>query len=160
MTGRLTCLDRQHDDHKRGLEGEDILLHRLVASPEVPIRMDSSVNRRLRLVAQHLATAPRASPLSTVECCGIIAVVGTDPAVNILVEGLKILEARGYDSAGITTIDQRNELVTTKFASSGSTSNAIQILESKSSAHNGNVIGKSSSSFLFRTASRRQFEPP
>jgi glucosamine--fructose-6-phosphate aminotransferase (isomerizing) len=76
-----------------------------------------------------------------VECCGIIAVVGNEPAVNILVEGLKILEARGYDSAGISTVDQKGALVTTKFASSGSTSNAIQILEAKSSAHNGNVIG-------------------
>lgn len=99
------------------------------------------MNRRLALVARHLATAPQTSPLSTVECCGIIAVVGTDPAVNILVEGLKILEARGYDSAGISTINKQGELVTTKFASSGSTSNAIQILESKAGAHNGNVIG-------------------
>lgn len=99
------------------------------------------VNRRLAIFAQHLTTAPQANPLKTVECCGIIAVVGSDPAVNILLEGLKILEARGYDSAGISTIDSRGELVTTKFASSGSTSNAIQLLEEKSSAHNGNVIG-------------------
>ena len=37
--------------------------------------------------------------------CGIIAYSGTDPAAPILFEGLKRLEYRGYDSAGIVTID-------------------------------------------------------
>jgi len=33
--------------------------------------------------------------------CGIIAMVGRKPTANILIEGLKRLEYRGYDSAGI-----------------------------------------------------------
>lgn len=115
----------------------------------------ASMNRRLARFASHLSTASSSQgpALSSVECCGIIAVVGNDPAVHILVEGLKILEARGYDSAGISTIDARGELVTTKFASSGSTSNAIQLLEAKSSAHNGNIIGPSQRSFIVTTSS-------
>jgi glucosamine--fructose-6-phosphate aminotransferase (isomerizing) len=36
--------------------------------------------------------------------CGIIGVVGTKPAAALLVDGLRRLEYRGYDSAGIATI--------------------------------------------------------
>ena len=36
--------------------------------------------------------------------CGIVGYVGTQPASNILLEGLRKLEYRGYDSAGIATI--------------------------------------------------------
>ena len=36
--------------------------------------------------------------------CGIIAYTGDEPAAPILLEGLKRLEYRGYDSAGIVTI--------------------------------------------------------
>ncbi len=37
--------------------------------------------------------------------CGIVAYVGQKPAKKLLLEGLKRLEYRGYDSAGIATID-------------------------------------------------------
>ena len=37
--------------------------------------------------------------------CGIIGVIGSLPAGEYLVDGLKRLEYRGYDSAGIATID-------------------------------------------------------
>ena len=36
--------------------------------------------------------------------CGIIAVIGNQPAAALLVDGLKRLEYRGYDSAGVATI--------------------------------------------------------
>jgi glutamine---fructose-6-phosphate transaminase (isomerizing) len=36
--------------------------------------------------------------------CGIVGVVGTAPAAPLLVDGLKRLEYRGYDSAGIATL--------------------------------------------------------
>src|SRR3954469_9124584 len=42
--------------------------------------------------------------------CGIVAYVGRKLAQPLLIEGLKRLEYRGYDSAGIAVIDQRGEL--------------------------------------------------
>ncbi len=37
--------------------------------------------------------------------CGIIGIVGKDPVADRLVEGLKRMEYRGYDSAGVCTIE-------------------------------------------------------
>ena len=42
--------------------------------------------------------------------CGIIAYVGRKIAQPLLIEGLKRLEYRGYDSAGIAVIDERGGL--------------------------------------------------
>lgn len=38
--------------------------------------------------------------------CGIIGYVGSEDAVPIILDGLKKLEYRGYDSAGIAVIDK------------------------------------------------------
>jgi len=38
--------------------------------------------------------------------CGIIGYVGTKEVIPILVEGLKKLEYRGYDSAGIAVVEE------------------------------------------------------
>ena len=43
--------------------------------------------------------------------CGIVAYIGDKKASNVLIKGLKRLEYRGYDSAGICTIED-NKLVT------------------------------------------------
>jgi glucosamine--fructose-6-phosphate aminotransferase (isomerizing) len=40
--------------------------------------------------------------------CGIIGIIGKAPVVPLLVDGLKRLEYRGYDSAGVATIDGGN----------------------------------------------------
>lgn len=37
--------------------------------------------------------------------CGIIAVLGDRPVINLLLEGLRRMEYRGYDSAGLALID-------------------------------------------------------
>ena len=37
--------------------------------------------------------------------CGIIGIIGSAPVANRLVDGLKRMEYRGYDSAGVCTID-------------------------------------------------------
>ena len=42
--------------------------------------------------------------------CGIVAYVGRKIAQPLLIEGLKRLEYRGYDSAGIAVIDDAGEL--------------------------------------------------
>ena len=36
--------------------------------------------------------------------CGILGVIGKGPAIPLLIDGLKRLEYRGYDSAGVATI--------------------------------------------------------
>jgi len=46
--------------------------------------------------------------------CGIVGAVAQRDVADILVEGLRRLEYRGYDSAGVATIDQQNQLVSTK----------------------------------------------
>ncbi|MDR0957485.1 MAG: glutamine--fructose-6-phosphate transaminase (isomerizing) [Candidatus Nomurabacteria bacterium] len=42
--------------------------------------------------------------------CGIVGYIGKKPANKILVDGLKRLEYRGYDSAGIVTLDENGEV--------------------------------------------------
>ena len=37
--------------------------------------------------------------------CGIIGIVGKEPVAERLVDGLRRMEYRGYDSAGVCTID-------------------------------------------------------
>ncbi len=41
--------------------------------------------------------------------CGIIGIVGKQPVAGRLIDGLKRLEYRGYDSAGIAVIEQNDE---------------------------------------------------
>lgn len=44
--------------------------------------------------------------------CGIVGYIGNKQASQILIEALKKLEYRGYDSAGIAVLDGENILVT------------------------------------------------
>ena len=46
--------------------------------------------------------------------CGIVGAVAQRDVADILVEGLKRLEYRGYDSAGVAVIDNNNELQATR----------------------------------------------
>ena len=41
--------------------------------------------------------------------CGIVGYVGPKEAVDFLIEGLRRLEYRGYDSSGIVTIDESSD---------------------------------------------------
>ena len=47
--------------------------------------------------------------------CGIFGYIGNKECVSLLIEGLKKLEYRGYDSAGIAVIDN-GQLITLKNA--------------------------------------------
>ena len=40
--------------------------------------------------------------------CGIVGYIGSKQAYPIIIKGLKRLEYRGYDSAGIATMDDKN----------------------------------------------------
>lgn len=46
--------------------------------------------------------------------CGIVAYIGKRSAVPILIEGLKRLEYRGYDSSGVAIINKKGELKSEK----------------------------------------------
>jgi glutamine---fructose-6-phosphate transaminase (isomerizing) len=46
--------------------------------------------------------------------CGIVAYIGRKPARELLIEGLKRLEYRGYDSAGLAMINAQGDLIVEK----------------------------------------------
>lgn len=100
-------------------------------------------DRRLAVLAAHLAQS-HTFPTVTVtphQTCGIMAVVGRENVGAFLIEGLKILEARGYDSAGIATVDTTGTITTTKFASKGSTNDSIDLLQKELGKHTQSVTG-------------------
>ena len=59
--------------------------------------------------------------------CGVVAVIGKSLASSLVLEGLKKLEYRGYDSAGIASI-YNNQLQVVK--SEGKLKNLIEKFES------------------------------
>ena len=63
--------------------------------------------------------------------CGIIGYIGNEPVVPLLLEGLSRLEYRGYDSAGIATIEQA-ELV--RFRKAGKVRDLEAVLQDVTSA--------------------------
>jgi len=77
------------------------------------------------------------------KCCGIAGVVGAKgDARNYLIEGLTILKNRGYDSAGIATMDEKNpSLVVTKFASEGEKADGLNLVDRQSSVSNCHNVG-------------------
>jgi glucosamine--fructose-6-phosphate aminotransferase (isomerizing) len=46
--------------------------------------------------------------------CGIVGYIGGKEATPLLIDGLKSLEYRGYDSAGIAIFDESIDLIKTK----------------------------------------------
>ena len=71
--------------------------------------------------------------------CGVVAVIGKSSASSLVIEGLKKLEYRGYDSAGIASIDN-NKLQVVK--SEGKLKNLIEKFESaiKTKSYNDTKI--------------------
>jgi glucosamine--fructose-6-phosphate aminotransferase (isomerizing) len=61
--------------------------------------------------------------------CGIVGYVGPGSTLDVLLGGLKRLEYRGYDSAGVSVIDQAEGLQTRKRA--GKLSVLIEELEQR-----------------------------
>jgi glucosamine--fructose-6-phosphate aminotransferase (isomerizing) len=61
--------------------------------------------------------------------CGIVGYLGNDNYKEYILPGLKLLQNRGYDSVGISTINNKN-LETVKFASTN-TNDALCLLENE-----------------------------
>lgn len=59
--------------------------------------------------------------------CGIVGYVGDENVTGVIIEGLKKLEYRGYDSAGIALCDQQNPLLVRK--KKGRISNLEELIE-------------------------------
>lgn len=76
-----------------------------------------------------------------VENCGIVGVVGADDASGFILEGLTILKNRGYDSAGIATVSDDDELMVTKYASRDTTSDSIDLVRNNAQRHVGHMTG-------------------
>lgn len=72
--------------------------------------------------------------------CGIIGFISFLAIYKVAFEGICMLQNRGYDSAGICTLSDNNELVITKYASRENIS-AINLLKKKLSSHKNNKIG-------------------
>ncbi|CAN0057858.1 unnamed protein product, partial [Hapterophycus canaliculatus] len=56
-------------------------------------------------------------------------------------QGLSILRNRGYDSAGVATVDNDQELVVSKFASKGDSADSMELLQTNSANHSGHTVG-------------------
>jgi glucosamine--fructose-6-phosphate aminotransferase (isomerizing) len=65
--------------------------------------------------------------------CGIVGYIGEKNSVPILIEGLKRLEYRGYDSAGIAVIDDGSLLINKK---------AGKVFDLENSIRGKNIFGK------------------
>lgn len=63
--------------------------------------------------------------------CGIVGYLGTESDANqAVLSGLDLLQNRGYDSVGVSTLNETNEIQTTKFAST-TINNALSLLRTK-----------------------------
>ena len=61
--------------------------------------------------------------------CGIIGYIGIDNSTTFVIEGLTLLQNRGYDSVGISSIiENEKKLKTIKYASTN-TYNSIELLK-------------------------------
>ena len=66
--------------------------------------------------------------------CGIVGYIGNKKAKDIVLGGLKRLEYRGYDSAGISTLE-KNGIITTK--TKGKISDLVDLIETND--HNASI---------------------
>jgi glucosamine--fructose-6-phosphate aminotransferase (isomerizing) len=102
----------------------------------------SGYKSRFSLVFACAALAGLVLGTDKADNCGIVGVVGTGDANTFLLEGLTVLMNRGYDSAGIATINgQTKELLVTKYASRDTTSDSIDLVKQHAADHAGNHTG-------------------
>jgi glutamine---fructose-6-phosphate transaminase (isomerizing) len=100
--------------------------------------MTEKVVKRLSILERHL-NFDKSSLLKPT--CGIIAYIGDQNCNGFLLEGLSILQNRGYDSAGMATLSLDHNLFVSKFASRENTSDSIETLQKNQAKHEGHKIG-------------------
>ncbi len=61
--------------------------------------------------------------------CGIVGIIGANPAAPLLLDALKRLEYRGYDSAGIATLDPCQGFALDRRRAAGKLANLVEVLE-------------------------------
>ena len=88
--------------------------------------------------------------------CGIVGYIGRRDAVPVLLEGLRSLEYRGYDSAGLAVI-HRNRLQVTKTA--GRVQELRDRVEDRASAANGRTAGTKATIGIGHTRRATHGEP-
>lgn len=72
--------------------------------------------------------------------CGVISIIGnTNNCIDYIINGLKILQNRGYDSAGICTINENNKMIIRKYASDDTTSAIVKLETNKISFSNSKI---------------------
>mmetsp|Transcript_3391 Transcript_3391/g.4177 ORF Transcript_3391/g.4177 Transcript_3391/m.4177 type:complete len:719 (+) Transcript_3391:1294-3450(+) len=85
--------------------------------------------------------------LKSINACGIMAMAGEEPVVDYLIEGLTVLQNRGYDSAGIASVsmdidNDKSNLSVTKYASVTSTSDSLaKVKDEAPTTHKRSKIG-------------------
>lgn len=60
--------------------------------------------------------------------CGIVGYLGNGNAIRAVLEGLTLLQNRGYDSVGVSTVTSEKTIDTTKFAST-TTNNSLELVK-------------------------------
>jgi glutamine---fructose-6-phosphate transaminase (isomerizing) len=71
--------------------------------------------------------------------CGICGFIGYEAGFHPVIDGLKMLENRGYDSMGICSMSAQNQFVLHKYAKRGNDS-ALILLEQHTDAHEQNSV--------------------
>uniref|UniRef100_A0A0G4HC19 Glutamine--fructose-6-phosphate aminotransferase [isomerizing] n=1 Tax=Chromera velia CCMP2878 TaxID=1169474 RepID=A0A0G4HC19_9ALVE len=107
---------RGEDEQQRGFVGADMLRYLSIAGAA-----------GLALFALPSILKPKRA-----DCCGIVGYMGHQEAQPILMDGIKILQNRGYDSAGMATLSADGRIISCKFASKSGTADSVSILESNS----------------------------
>ncbi|KAH7649081.1 hypothetical protein FG379_003646 [Cryptosporidium bovis] len=74
-------------------------------------------------------------------CCGIVGYIGTGDAQKVLMDGIEILQNRGYDSCGMSTIDENGKMITTKYSSKDSGDSIERLKRDSTPIHGNHHIG-------------------